>query len=133
MGLAADCTADEVALAVEAAARAQPAWWRVPGVEKAKLLREAAQRIRAQEHELSRLMARETGKPLIDINPWAWSGDHSMAKDLIPGCLFASVPMHGSAPDILDLPVTILDYFGIEKPQQMVGRSLLRAGREASS
>lgn len=66
VGLAADCTADEVALAVEAAARAQPAWWRVPGVEKAKLLREAAQRIRAQEHELSRLMARETGKPLIE-------------------------------------------------------------------
>ncbi|MCW5981656.1 MAG: alkaline phosphatase family protein [Bryobacteraceae bacterium] len=69
----------------------------------------------------------ETGKPLIDINPWAWSGDHSMAKDLVPGCLFSSVPLQGEAPNIVDLPVTILDYFGFEKPPQMTGRSLLRS------
>ena len=30
----------------------------------------------------------ETDKPIIDVNPWAWSGDHSMAKDLIPGACF---------------------------------------------
>jgi bisphosphoglycerate-independent phosphoglycerate mutase (AlkP superfamily) len=36
------------------------------------------------------------------------------------------VPLKGKDPQILDLPVTILDYFGIEKPEQMVGTSLLR-------
>ncbi len=66
VGLAADCTAEDVGLAVEAAAQAQRAWWLIPGAEKAKLLREVGARIRAQEHALSRLMTRETGKPLIE-------------------------------------------------------------------
>jgi betaine-aldehyde dehydrogenase len=66
LGVAADCDSDEVNLAVEAAAAAQRAWWRVPGVEKAKLLREVGARIRAKEHDLSTLMARESGKPLIE-------------------------------------------------------------------
>ena len=69
----------------------------------------------------------ETGSATIDINPWAWAGDHSMAMDLIPGSLFCSVSLPGSKPNIIDLPVTILDYFGLKKPSQMVGRSLLRA------
>ena len=39
LGLVADCGPDDVGRAVEAAARAQPGWWRVPGVEKAGYLR----------------------------------------------------------------------------------------------
>ncbi|MBK9692033.1 MAG: aldehyde dehydrogenase [Gemmatimonadetes bacterium] len=66
VGLTVDCTVEDTALAVEAAARAQPAWWRIPGVEKARLLREAAGVIRARERELASLMSRETGKPLIE-------------------------------------------------------------------
>jgi betaine-aldehyde dehydrogenase len=66
VGLAADCTPEDVALAADAAARAQPEWWRIPGAEKAKLLREVGRKVRAREHELSRLMTRETGKPLIE-------------------------------------------------------------------
>ncbi|RPJ43169.1 MAG: hypothetical protein EHM19_09180, partial [Candidatus Latescibacterota bacterium] len=69
----------------------------------------------------------ETGKAIIDINPWAWSGDHSMSRDLIPGSLFASSKLPGGEANILDLPVTILDYFGIPKPPQMVGKSLFRS------
>lgn len=70
----------------------------------------------------------ETGRATIDINPWPWSGDHSMACDLIPGSLFSSLPLNGANPHILDLPVTILDFFGFEKPEQMVGKSLLWEG-----
>ena len=66
LGLAADCGPEDVAAAVEAAARAQPAWWRVPGVEKANYLRTIAAKIRSNERALSTLMARETGKPLIE-------------------------------------------------------------------
>lgn len=66
----------------------------------------------------------ETGPTIIDINPYPWSGDHSMAKDLVPGSLFSSVSFRKKNPDILDLPVTILDYFGIAKPPDMVGASL---------
>jgi predicted AlkP superfamily phosphohydrolase/phosphomutase len=66
-----------------------------------------------------------TGRTTIDVNPWAWSGDHSMASDLVPGTLLASRPLSRPRPGILDLPVTILDWFGIVRPEQMVGRSLL--------
>jgi len=66
LGLVPDCGPDDVAAAVEAAARAQPSWWRVPGVEKANYLRRVAGKIRENERALSTLMARETGKPLIE-------------------------------------------------------------------
>jgi predicted AlkP superfamily phosphohydrolase/phosphomutase len=67
-----------------------------------------------------------TGRSTIDLNPWAWSGDHSMARDLVPGTLLASRPVTRDRPSILDLPVTLLDWFGIGRPEQMVGRSLFR-------
>ena len=66
-----------------------------------------------------------TGRSTIDLNPWAWSGDHSMASDMVPGTLLASRTVTRARPSILDLPVTILDWFGINRPEQMVGRSLL--------
>jgi predicted AlkP superfamily phosphohydrolase/phosphomutase len=67
-----------------------------------------------------------TGKEIIDVNPWAWSGDHSMAHEMVPGTLMSSLPVKHQSPSILDLPVTILDFFGIDKPQQMDGKSILR-------
>lgn len=66
VGLVPECGATDVAAAVEAAARAQPAWWRTPGVEKATLLHQIATKIRGRERELSRLMTRESGKPLVE-------------------------------------------------------------------
>jgi predicted AlkP superfamily phosphohydrolase/phosphomutase len=65
-----------------------------------------------------------TGRATIDMNPWAWSGDHSMAFDLVPGVLFASRRVRKGQPSILDLPVTILDWFGVTRPEEMAGRSL---------
>jgi predicted AlkP superfamily phosphohydrolase/phosphomutase len=67
-----------------------------------------------------------TGKPTINLNPWAWSGDHSMARDLVPGTLLSSRKVARANTSILDLPVTILDFFGVEKPEQMVGSSIFR-------
>ncbi len=66
----------------------------------------------------------ETGPEVLDLNPWAWSGDHSMARDLVPGTLLSSRKVTTTDPSILDLPVTILDLFGIPKPAPMVGRSI---------
>jgi predicted AlkP superfamily phosphohydrolase/phosphomutase len=68
-----------------------------------------------------------TGKEIIDINPRAWSGDHSMSRDLVPGSLICSRPILKPDPSIMDLPVTILEFFGIDKPKQMVGRSIFTA------
>ncbi|MDA1236513.1 MAG: alkaline phosphatase family protein [Acidobacteria bacterium] len=69
----------------------------------------------------------ETGKTVLDLNPWAWAGDHSMSRDMVPGSLFISRGFSRAEPSILDLPVTILDFFGFERPEQMVGRSLFDA------
>ena len=68
-----------------------------------------------------------TGKPTIDLNPWAWSGDHSMARDLVPGTLMSSQKVAKTRTSILDLPVSILEFFGVEKPEQMVGSSIFSA------
>lgn len=70
LALAAECDTRDVDLAVRAAQRA---WWRVPGVEKAGLLRRVGARIRAQERQLAALMTLETGKPFIeakDCSEW---------------------------------------------------------------
>ncbi|HUP24651.1 MAG TPA: alkaline phosphatase family protein [Thermoanaerobaculia bacterium] len=69
----------------------------------------------------------ESSRTILDVNPWAWSGDHSMAHHLIPGSLFSSRKVARDTPSILDLPVTILEAFGIEKPADMVGSSLFRS------
>ena len=66
LGAVADCGAEDVDAAVAAARRAQPAWWRIPGVEKARYLHQVAARIRSEERTLATLMTRETGKPLIE-------------------------------------------------------------------
>ena len=73
LGIVPECGPADVARAVAAAKAAQRAWWKVPGVEKAKLLREIGARIRAREQALASLMTRETGKPLceaIDCIDW---------------------------------------------------------------
>lgn len=69
----------------------------------------------------------ETGPEILNLNPWAWAGDHSMSRDLVPGTLLMSRAFSRSNPSILDLPVTILDFFGFDKPEQMVGKSLFDA------
>jgi acyl-CoA reductase-like NAD-dependent aldehyde dehydrogenase len=59
-------SAGEVERAVAAARRAQPAWRRLPGTEKARLLHEIARAIRQAGHALAELMTVEGGKPMIE-------------------------------------------------------------------
>lgn len=67
----------------------------------------------------------DSGREILNLNPWAWAGDHSMAHELVPGCLFSSHPLRRDDPRIADLPVTILEFFGIPKPFDMQGSTLL--------
>jgi betaine-aldehyde dehydrogenase len=66
IGVVPECDAADVDAAVGAAARAQRAWWKMPGVEKAALLHGVATKIRGRTAALSQLMTAETGKPLIE-------------------------------------------------------------------
>ncbi|MFN8060549.1 MAG: aldehyde dehydrogenase family protein [Vicinamibacterales bacterium] len=73
LGVVPDCDSRDVDAAVAAAQGAQRDWWKVPGVEKAKLLREIGARIRGREHALARTMTLETGKPIseaVDCIDW---------------------------------------------------------------
>jgi betaine-aldehyde dehydrogenase len=73
LGTVPDCSPADVDRAVAAARAAQASWWRVPGVEKARLLRQIGARIREREQALARLMTLETGKPLcesVDCIDW---------------------------------------------------------------
>ena len=57
-------TANIVELAVEAAREAQPAWARLKPVERGRILRRAADILRARNAELARLETLDTGKPI---------------------------------------------------------------------
>lgn len=60
------CNEKDVNDAVMSARKAQNHWWRIPGIEKAVLLRSIATRIRENEKEISLLLTKETGKPLVE-------------------------------------------------------------------
>lgn len=68
-----------------------------------------------------------TQRTIIDVNPFAWSGDHSLNRNKVPGSLFVSRKINKRNPNIMDLPVTILEFFGIDRPSHMEGRSIFKA------
>jgi acyl-CoA reductase-like NAD-dependent aldehyde dehydrogenase len=59
-------TPDDARAALESAARAQPHWEAIGAAARAKILREAAVRLRARAEELALTMTREMGKVLVE-------------------------------------------------------------------
>ena len=59
-------SAEQLDAAVVAANEAFPAWAATPAVERAELLHEVANRLRARTDELARVMTLEGGKPLVE-------------------------------------------------------------------
>lgn len=66
----------------------------------------------------------EVPKELIGDNLKAWSGCHLMAAEAVPGVLFSNRDIRVEDPKLYDLTATILSEYGIEKPDNMVGRPL---------
>ncbi|MFQ6108158.1 MAG: alkaline phosphatase family protein [Candidatus Aminicenantales bacterium] len=69
-----------------------------------------------------------TGKvspTVFDDNPKAWSGDHCIDPEHVPGVLFCSEKIHHSAPAIIDIAPTVLELFGVKIPSHMDGQSLV--------
>lgn len=67
-------------------------------------------------------------------NTKAWSGDHCIDPELVPGVLIANRALalpdghaRAGAPHIIDLAPTLLDLFGIPAPRHMDGASLVSA------
>lgn len=59
-------SAEDVALAVEAAAEAYRSWRLVPAPQRGEIVRRAGQLLRERKEELARAMVREMGKPLVE-------------------------------------------------------------------
>jgi predicted AlkP superfamily phosphohydrolase/phosphomutase len=66
------------------------------------------------------------GPAVLEDNHDVWSGDHMMAAEEVPGILLANRPLRKHSPTLIDLPVTILDLFGIARPQGLAGTSILK-------
>ena len=61
---------------------------------------------------------------VIQDNLNAWSGCHLMAAEEVPGIVFANRKIELDDPRLYDLTPTILSEYGIEAPEDMVGRPL---------
>ena len=64
---------------------------------------------------------------LIEDNTQKWSGDHIIDPGLIPGIIFCNKKLNTSTPRSVDLAPTVLECFGIERPEFMEGRALLES------
>ncbi|MBI3863173.1 MAG: alkaline phosphatase family protein [Planctomycetia bacterium] len=64
-------------------------------------------------------------RELISDNTDAWSGDHCVDSQFVPGVLLSSRPLQTEQPAIEDLAPTILTQFGVTVPPEMTGKNLL--------
>ena len=68
----------------------------------------------------------KTSGAVFSDNKKAWSGDHCIHPDLVPGVLFTSTQLaEGRPAKIVDIAPTTLELLGIETPAYMDGQSLL--------
>jgi predicted AlkP superfamily phosphohydrolase/phosphomutase len=62
--------------------------------------------------------------PLFEDNAKAWSGDHCVDTDVVPGVFFCSRPIGREDPALMDIAPSALTLFGVDVPGHMQGRSL---------
>jgi predicted AlkP superfamily phosphohydrolase/phosphomutase len=65
-----------------------------------------------------------TGGDIFEDNVKAWSGDHCVATDLVPGVFFSNARLVTENPSITDIAPTVLELFGVAPPPYMEGRPL---------
>jgi predicted AlkP superfamily phosphohydrolase/phosphomutase len=70
----------------------------------------------------------KTGDQVFADNTKAWSGDHCIHPDLVPGVLFSNWKLDQKDAQIIDLAPTALELLGMGKPAYMDGKSLLCNG-----
>jgi len=61
---------------------------------------------------------------LVVDNDDAWIADHCIDPLEVPAVLFTSRPIRAQAPSLKDLPVSLLELFGVSRPAHMTGRSV---------
>lgn len=66
----------------------------------------------------------DAGPGLIADNKQAWSGDHLIAPELVPGVLLASRPIKEKTPNLRDLGPSLLDLYDVEPDPGWSGHSI---------
>ncbi len=64
-------------------------------------------------------------REVLENNTQKWSGDHMSAPDVLPGIAFTNRKFTAEAPALHDLTASVLAVFGIEAPEDMIGRNVL--------
>ncbi len=62
---------------------------------------------------------------IFSDNTKAWSGDHHVDPELIPGILFSNRPIRTDKPHIMDIAPTVLDLFAVKAPAYMEGQVII--------
>jgi len=62
---------------------------------------------------------------VFEDNIKAWSGDHCIDPEAVPGIFFCTKKINTSSPSIIDIAPTVLELFGLQVPYHMDGHSLL--------
>ncbi|HEU4929379.1 MAG TPA: alkaline phosphatase family protein, partial [Candidatus Krumholzibacteria bacterium] len=70
---------------------------------------------------------------VIVPNLGTWSGDHCIDYRWVPGVIVTNRRLTAGNPSLLDMPVSILAAFGVDKPKAMTGRNVLEPYTAASS
>ena len=65
------------------------------------------------------------GSLVIGPNPKAWSGDHCIDPELVPGVLFCNRRVAAPNPGIVDIAPTVLAALGVPVPKYMDGKPFL--------
>jgi predicted AlkP superfamily phosphohydrolase/phosphomutase len=65
-------------------------------------------------------------------NTKAWSGDHIIDPQLMPGVLFCNRKIGSETPHITDLAPTVLELFGVKVPEHMDGQPLVVADADGT-
>ncbi len=68
-----------------------------------------------------------TTDTIFEDNTKAWSGDHGIDPQQVPGVLFSNYKIETGNPHIMDIAPTVLSLFGIDKPAYMDGKELVFA------
>jgi predicted AlkP superfamily phosphohydrolase/phosphomutase len=64
-------------------------------------------------------------KELISDNTDAWSGDHCVDSQFVPGVLLCNCQISTDRPELQDLAPSILTEFGVPIPEGMTGKMIL--------
>ena len=62
---------------------------------------------------------------IFEDNVKAWSGDHDVDPELVPGILFSNLKLKVEDPGIIDMAPTVLDLFAVPIPPYMEGKVVL--------